>query len=355
MKLILLGCTPPPVGGIAQWTMRMLNSKLKNNWTIDLVDEKMIGGRESFGDHTKKNYLIEFKRWKNIWHTLNKKLKDDDAQVVHACVIASNSSMLANYVSAFLTKKHKKKFILHFRCTVPNMVNTFYGRLILKSICKKSDDIIVLNSQSKRYLEKYTKTPVQIVPNFIESEELNLEKRKINSSINSITYVGGCIKEKGCLDIINVAKVLPNIQFNLVGKASEEVIQAAKQVKNIKLKGLLNQKDVKKELDDTDVFIFLSKFWGEGFSNALAEAMGVGLPCIVSDWAANADMVENNKGGFVVKNTDIETVKETILLMEDANLRQKFSIFNLQKVKKEYTSRVILDEYVDIYETVLKG
>lgn len=57
MKVVILGCTPPPVGGIAEWTMRMLNSQLKNGWEIILVDDKMIGGREAFGGGTKKELL----------------------------------------------------------------------------------------------------------------------------------------------------------------------------------------------------------------------------------------------------------------------------------------------------------
>ena len=57
-KVILLAPTPPPAGGIAGWTVRMLNSKLKNEWKIELVDEKLLGNREAFGDKTKKNYLL---------------------------------------------------------------------------------------------------------------------------------------------------------------------------------------------------------------------------------------------------------------------------------------------------------
>lgn len=355
MKLILLGCTPPPVGGIAQWTMRMLNANLKNNWEIDLVDEKMIGGRESFGDHVKKNYFVELKRWTNIWRTLNDKLKDKDSPVVHACLIASNTSMLANYVSACLSKRKKKKFISHFRCTVPNMVKTSFGEWILRKIANKSDAIIVLNSQSKNYLEKITKTPVIIVPNFLDTDELCMEKRNISQRLTTAVYVGGCTKEKGCLDIIEAAKIIPNVRFKLVGKPSSEVAEAAKDVENVFLLGVLNQIDVKNELMDADVFLFLSHFWGEGFSNALAEAMGVGLPCIVTDWAANADMIENEKGGIVLNTVEPDQIKLALKKLDDKVIREKFSFFNQNKVKNEYVSRIILDKYVDIYEEVMMG
>ena len=42
MKTVLLAPTPPPAGGIAKWTMRMLNATLKNGWTVSVVDEGQI-------------------------------------------------------------------------------------------------------------------------------------------------------------------------------------------------------------------------------------------------------------------------------------------------------------------------
>jgi len=53
---------------------------------------------------------------------------------------------------------------------------------------------------------------------------------------------------------------------------------------NVKLLGEHGRETIEKELKDADLFIFLTNFRGEGFSNALAEAMAHSLPCIVSDW-----------------------------------------------------------------------
>ena len=50
MKVVLLAPTPPPAGGIAGWTVRMMSAKLKNNWQVVVVDEKVTGDRQVFGD-----------------------------------------------------------------------------------------------------------------------------------------------------------------------------------------------------------------------------------------------------------------------------------------------------------------
>ena len=87
----------------------------------------------------------------------------------------------------------------------------------------------------------------------------------------------------------------------------DEIVELSKNVHNVFLVGVLNRSEVMREMSEADVFVFLSKYIGEGFSNALAEAMASGLPCLVSDWAANADMIEN-KGGIVVESNDVNEI-----------------------------------------------
>ena len=99
-KAVLLAPTPPPAGGIAQWTVRYLASPLKNGWQLELVDEKLIGGREAFGAGTKRSLLTEAKRCLRIWSGLHRALKDDAARLAHSCIPAEPGAMLRDYASA---------------------------------------------------------------------------------------------------------------------------------------------------------------------------------------------------------------------------------------------------------------
>lgn len=38
-KVVLLAPTPPPIGGIAAWTVRMMNATLPDDWKVEVVDE----------------------------------------------------------------------------------------------------------------------------------------------------------------------------------------------------------------------------------------------------------------------------------------------------------------------------
>lgn len=351
-KIILLGVTPPPVGGIAQWTMRMMKANLGDRWCLELIDEKILGNREFFGSNNKYNYFQELKRWFGIWYKLLRALGDNSTKIVHSCPTAEMKSMMAEYVSAFLTKIKRKEFIIHFRCTIPNMIKTSFQKRLLIRFCNKADLIIVLNEQSRCYLQELTKTEVRLISNFVYLSEI--KDHHINETINTVTYTGGVIPAKGCQDIIEYAKYFPEIEFRMVGKVNQAMLDLSKDIRNIVLTGVKSNEGVLEELNKADVFIFISRFIGEGFSNSLAEAMGAGVPCIVSDWAANADMIDDGKGGVVLHNYDIDSFSRALKYMNSQEVRRMQSEYNQRKVISEYSEEIIIAKYIDCYDS-LKG
>jgi glycosyltransferase involved in cell wall biosynthesis len=355
MKVILLAPTPPPFGGIAGWTVRMQNASLKNGWKVEVVDEKLIGNREVFGDKNKRNLRVEMNRSLNIWKQLINALKDKEAKVVHSCIPASTTGMMREYICGILTKVWKKKFIIHYRCTLPNMVESKLGLFMFRLLTDISDSTIVLNSPSVEFVKKYSKTDVILIPNFIEETAIIKENEKIISEkVQRILYVGGVIETKGCYDVIKVAEKFPGVQFRLVGNAEKEIMDMVKP-SNVILLGEKNKSEVKQELEEADIFIFVTYFPGEGFSNALAEAMANGLPCIVTDWAANKDMIEGN-GGIIVPIKDTGAMINAVnKLIGNKMLREKQSQWNINKVKNCYIDKVVTDMYVDQYEKLMKS
>lgn len=353
MKAILLAPTPPPAGGIAGWTVRMLNAKLDNNWSIVVVDEKAIGKRQVFGKAGKRNLFDEIKRCRMIWSGLRKELKDPDAKVVHSCIPSVTLAMIREYICAIITKNCGRKFIIHFRCTVPNTTQGKIGCFVLKRLCSKSDLIISLNQQSSDYLAKITNTQVQLIPNFISEDELSTDYF-VRDELKTVLYVGGLVENKGVYDCLEIAKRLPDISFRFVGKGNSEFEEKARayNLSNVVFTGQKDRNGVKEELKNADVFLFMTYFRGEGFSNALCEAMAAGLPCVVSDWAANKDMIDD-AGGVVVGVKDIDGAVEALKTMLDSNVRKTMSIANIQKVKEMYIDRVVINQYVDAYESIL--
>ena len=356
MKAVLLAPLPPPSGGIASWAKRMQTAKLKNDWNVVIVDEKVIGGRDIFGANMRKNIPTEMKRCLKIWGDLWKTLNDHEVKVVHSNIPSGFTGMLREIICAFISKLRGRKFIIHYRCTIPNMVKGKKSKIVFKVLTDLSDACIVLNTPSEKFVRNYSNTPAYLIPNFVSPTEMNpinSDSKKINDKIKAV-YVGGVIEEKGCLDIIEAAKKLRSIEFRLVGSVAPE-IKNAEIPENVILCGEVDKQGVQKELAQADIFLFMTKYYGEGFSNALAEAMFAGLPCIVSDWAANADMIENS-GGVVVDVHDIKGLCNAIqALAESEELRHKMGRWNIEKVKKYYVEEQVTSQYVDLYEKVVNG
>lgn len=101
-----------------------------------------------------------------------------------------------------------------------------------------------------------------------------------------------------------------NIQcyFIFVGNTNRSRMDKIQELANQKglteyVKIVGNQKDVRPYLAISDLFILTSKSV-ETFSIAALEAMGMGLPCVLSDVGGANEMVFNGKNGFVVPFTN---------------------------------------------------
>lgn len=331
----------------------MTEARLKNGWQVVVVDEKLIGGRAVFGDDSGRRFFTETVRCLRIWRDLVRALKDPDVRIVHSCIPSRSLSMMREMVCAQIAKAHGRKWIVHFRCTVPNTTRSAIGRRLLKRLCALSDLTIALNKQSANFLKAYTHTPIAVIPNFVEESRI-CEERCIADELRRIVYIGGVVAEKGCADIIEAAKQFPEIEFRLVGAADVAMRKAAQGVENVTLVGETDDAGVQRELEWADAFAFLSRYDAEGFSNALAEAMAAGLPCIVTDWAANADMIEH-QGGVVVPIGSVEAAVEAIRAIRPKHVREAQSQFNIRKVRECYSARAVLDQYVDAYEALIEN
>ena len=348
MNVILLAPTPPPQGGIANWTKRMMKARLKNGWHVIVVDEKTENRTDAYGKAS--NLKEEAKRCIRIWTGLINALKDKESQIVQACIPARNTSMIREYIAARITKAKKRKFIVHFRCTLPNMVKSNLSLIIFKMLVNLSDCVFVLNSASADFVKKNApRNPYVLIPNFIETNSIKV-KEHINIKFERLTYVGGVNKEKGCDFIASIAKAIPDKEFVLIGHVGMDTSDFPD---NVKLLGEMPNEFVCEALENTDAFIFLTRYSGEGFSNALAEAMAHSLPCIVSDWAANADMIED-QGGIVLKEYKLEDALEALERMESVEERAAMGDWNRRKVLTAYSDKVITELYVDAYEELVR-
>jgi glycosyltransferase involved in cell wall biosynthesis len=106
----------------------------------------------------------------------------------------------------------------------------------------------------------------------------------------------------------------------------------------------------------TSSSIFLLPSRVEGLSNALLEAQSYGLPCVVSDIAANLEVVRHEENGLVVPVGNALLFAEAIIrLMNDSQLRARLGIAARNRVSQSYSLAVTSSILKNVYNSKMGG
>ena len=151
--------------------------------------------------------------------------------------------------------------------------------------------------------------------------------------------------EKGAREIYDLAETFPEITFELIGEVRSDVKEWPKP-SNVVLAGRKNRPEIMETLDTADIFVFPSH--SEGFSIALLESKARGLPCVATAVGANLDMLENC-GGVIVPVGDVPAMIAAIHQLQEPQVRQMASDWNVKKVREKYTTNAVLASLAAMY------
>lgn len=108
-----------------------------------------------------------------------------------------------------------------------------------------------------------------------------------------------------------------------------------------------NRPDVARLLAVSDIFVLPSLH--EGLSNALLEAMAVGLPVVASDVSGMDEILVNGETGFLVPAADSNALASALTwLLDDEGLRTRMGRAARQHVLTRYSQDVMLKRYEQV-------
>ena len=94
-----------------------------------------------------------------------------------------------------------------------------------------------------------------------------------------------------------------------------------------------------------DIFVLSSL--QEGFSNALVEAMALGLPCVATDVGGNAEAVQHNITGLIVPPKEPDPLAQALLaLVEDPERRRIMGQTGEVRARQEFDLERMVQEHV---------
>ena len=187
----------------------------------------------------------------------------------------------------------------------------------------------------------------------IENGELKIEN---SERLNRIISVGRLTEQKNQQMMIRafakIAKQFPDWQLVIYGegplrKSLESIVESLDLNGRVLLPGRTDH--VIEELRKSKIFCLSSDY--EGMSNAMIEAVCIGLPIVTTNVSGVSELVDDGKGGYVVPCGDVDILAQTLLkMMGDADLRKIMSESNFNKA-----SIFKLENIVEQWETLING
>jgi L-malate glycosyltransferase len=101
-----------------------------------------------------------------------------------------------------------------------------------------------------------------------------------------------------------------------------------------------------------DIFCLPSR--SEGFSNALIEAMGAGVPCVATRVGGNVEAIEHNRSGILVPSEDPKALGSAIVeLLDNPPLALALGRQATEVVRTRFTHQTMMAHLTAIYERLL--
>ena len=327
-NILILNYEFPPLGGGAGNATRYLLKEYENhtNYNFTLVTSSTSKFRiENPAGNVKIIFLDIHKRgslhyqrsrdllnysWK-AWTFCKKWTKQNHCDLIH-----SFFSVPCGLIAFLLGKP----YIISLRGSdVPFYNDRFYwlDKLILKElhgfIWNKAERVIANSEGLKALAQKsFPDQQIDIIPNGIDTEEFMPNEQIFTHKNLQLVSTGRLIKRKGYSILIEALNGLNNVTLTLIGSGyqKESLDALAKRfMVDVKFLGRVDHQDLPYHLNKADVFVLPS--FNEGMSNSVLEAMGCGLPVIITETGGAEELINGN--GTVVKKHDIKALQNAIL------------------------------------------
>ena len=191
-----------------------------------------------------------------------------------------------------------------------------------------------------------------VFPNFVHAREPSAADVPGFEERSGIVFLGRLRPEKGVLDVIGLAKRLPDVDVTVVGSGDLEPLlrREAQVLGNLKLAGFVPDPDVRDTLRHARVVVIPSRCQDAGPLVPL-EAMAHATPVVAYSMGGLGEYVADSGGGRVVP-VDVEALATTSLeVHEDRRTWDRLSAAGFSAVTERHSP----DLYAARLETLYEG
>ena len=207
---------------------------------------------------------------------------------------------------------------------------------------------------------------ITVINPAVDEKLLNYKADKVNnldSEILHIISVGRCHWIKGYTFVLDAMSILSKekVDFNYTiiagGRDQENILYQIHDLGLNECVSFINDElshdEVLKKVSECDLFLLPSL--EEGISNAVIEAMALGLPVISTDCGGMGEIIKNGENGFLVPVRDADSMAGTIRKFIDLDEMKKNNIiFNAREtIKHNHLLFYQVDQFKSFYSKIV--
>jgi glycosyltransferase involved in cell wall biosynthesis len=282
-----------------------------------------------------------------------------DVDIVHLNCSESPAGVWRDLAFAAIAAAWRVPSIVHHHGSLPDVLARFPlgSRLGFRVLTRTAVLNIAMTRDSVRLLDgKGSKGAAAFLPNWIEDSWIDEPRESSAGKRNrpcTAVFVGRLSRDKGTLDLLRVALLLPDVRFLLIGSIGADVQDAIRHAPaNVSCVGPMARMNILPRLLASDLFLFPS--YREGFPYAVVEAMAAGLPIVATRVGAISELVKEGRGGHLAAPGDVPAMADAVrTLTDDRRLASRMGHYNRWMCRSTVAFPTVFSELSRLYGTVV--
>ena len=282
------------------------------------------------------------------------------------CVLKADSlgEMSGEFFEAGLARLRLRPSSVPFRL--------FIG--VRNSILRRAEAFVAISQEIARELVEngVSARKIRLIPNSVSVDRFYPVHDQTKTSLRErlglplrsriVIYTGRLVSYKGLPLLLRVWRDIQErhagVHLLLVGSGGLDIHNCESELRQYVLDHRLadtvcftgSVPDVAEYLQASDIFAFPTE--NEAFGISLVEAMACGLAVVGTSVGGVNDFVDDGRNGLLAPPRDAARLQEALeVLLDDAVLRQRLGIAARRTVEEHYTTRRVLDQYIELFCT----